>query len=404
VNDEQRRFGASAGFRRFLIAVSALGLLVAATSSVVLTLQARSDRPVRDIQFASLSDPNVVFLQAVDDPALDPFTSPVAADLGYDTALFVIPPQNASAVESSHHRASQADMLAAGAFAQRLVAARDAGDRVTIELIESVAEATLGEDAAISGLEDRNRDGRDDDGRFTLTAADGSAACVSLGDPRAVPLSLGLAVDPADGTAVSGYQWDPFGPCGGRVPPQTGQEVKNGTTAGVFGGSANGEVCDVEALADRLAAVPIVGEAWAAVHGITVEELPAFVLSQTPVLLLSDTTATDYGLRNGQIVPRLAILERGTAVLVDDRGTLTARCISGSPLRNARPIPADAEFSGEPWQGFSPRFVDDLRPGEVPVDEFLLVDVRSGDLIVREPGTAGASDTMAGPTFPRFTG
>lgn len=404
MNEEQRRFGASAGFRRFLVAVSALGLLVAGTSAVVLTLQARSDRPVRDVQFASLSDPNVVFLQGVDDPALDPFTSPVAADLGFDVALFVIPPRNAIAVESPHHRASDADMLASGAFAWRLVAIRDRGERVTIDLIEEVAAETLPEGTGLTDFEDRNRDGRDDDGSFTLTAADGSAACITLGDPRTVPLSLGLAVDPADGTAVSGYAWDPFGPCGGRVPPQTGEEVRNGTTSGVFGGSAAGEVCDVPALSERLAAVPIVGQAWAAVHGITVEQLPSFVLSQTPVVLLSDTAVTDYGLRNGQIVPRLAVLERGTAVLVDERGTLTARCISGSPLRAARPIPVEAEFSGDPWQGFDPRFVDDIRPGEVPLDEFRLVDVRSGGLIVREPGASGASPTMAGPTFPRFAG
>ena len=403
MNDEAR-FGASAGFRRFLIAVSALGLLVAATSVVLLTLQARADRPVRSVQFASLSDPNVVFLQGVADPALDPFTSPVAADFGFDAALFVIPPRNAVSVESPHHRGSDADLLAAGAFGHALVSAREDGDRPAIEVIEETAGRILSAGAEVTGLEDRNRDGIDDDGRFTITAADGSAACVTLGEPRTVALSLGLPVDPADGTAVSGYAWDPFGPCGGRVPPQTGEEVRNGTTAGVFGASPAGDVCDLDALVRRLQVVPIVGEAWAAVHGITMDELPGFVLRQTPVLLLSDTAATDHGLTQGRIVPRLAILQRGTAVLVDERGALTGRCISGSPLRPARPLPVDAEFSGEPWHGFDARFVDDIRPGEVPVDEFVLIDVRSGEPIVRSPGAAGLTGTMAGPTFPRVTG
>ncbi|MBP1633160.1 MAG: hypothetical protein H6Q11_1448, partial [Acidobacteria bacterium] len=333
--------------RRLLHALTALGLLTAVGAGLFfVSWRAGRVEPLLRVEFGEGSPPGVVVLEAAGDPGPDPFTAPVAVDLGVALALLPLPPDDPAALASPHHRHSSADLAAAGPFGYELVRRRDRTRGLTVAAISAVARQVLGPAAALSSLEDGDGDGRDDDGRFTLTAADGSAACVTVGPPRLVALALGLQVDPADG--------------------------RPGSTPGAYGAAASGEVCDVPLLVGRLAANPPVAEAWALVHGITVPGIEGFAAGLTPVILLGDTLVTDHGYDSGKILPRRAVLQRGTAVLVDGRGRPAVRCLSGSPLLAAPSLSGEVEARGAAWPGFAAGRVGEVVPADREVAEFLL--------------------------------
>ncbi|PZT71125.1 hypothetical protein DN402_02310 [Streptomyces sp. SW4] len=53
-------------------------------------------------------------------------------------------------------------------------------------------------------------------------------------------------------------------------------------------------------------------------------------------MLRADTRVTGHGLRGGRPVGGQAVLQAGTAVLVDDRGVPRVRCAGGNPLTRRR--------------------------------------------------------------------
>lgn len=384
--------------RRLLHALTALGLLTAVGSGLFfLSLRAGRVEPALRVEFAAGPPPGVVVLEAADDPGPDPFTAPVAVDLGIDISLLPLSPVDPAALLSPHGRHSAADLAAAGPFGFELMRRRDLGQRLTVSLITSVAQRLLGSSARLGDLEDGDGDGRDDDGRVTLEAADGSAVCLILGEPRLLALAQGLQADAGDGVPASGYSWDPGGPCTPALPPAADTGARDGSAPGVFGASGAGEVCDVALLVERLAADPAVAEAWALVRSIEPAALAGFASGLTPVILLQDTLVTDHGYDAGRILPRRAVLQRGTAVLIDARGEPVARCLSGSPLAAARPLADDLEVRGAGWVGFDPGRVAEVAPAVREVAQFLLLDVATGLLLRRVPGAAGAPSGLAGP-------
>jgi hypothetical protein len=273
-----------------------------------------------------------------------------------------------------------------------------------VPTIADVAESTLGIDAIVGELLDVDRDGLDDDGRFTVTALDGSSVCVSLGDRRVIATAQLLAIDPVDGIPASGLSWSPYGPCGSSTRSRTGSDVRIGTTPGTYGGVRSGAVCDVPALIRALTTSDVVGAAWSAVHSIDSGEIEQFVGSLTPVVLLRDTVVTDHGFDNGWIHPEQAVLERGTAVLVDRTGAPRVRCVSGSPLRRPQPLTESVVVMGEPWHGFAVGDVADVPTAQVATSRFVLVDIRSGQPLLREAGSAGALSVLAGPIVSASSG
>ncbi len=396
---EQQRFGSDA-FVRFMRMLSALALLAAIGGAVILTLQANQEPEPSQIEFVSGYGPGVVLLESATSIGPDPFTAPVAVDLGIDQALMAYAPLSAAAFEEPNRRGSPADLLAAGEFGWELVARRDAvGGRLPISEIRSLAADMLGLEGAVLDLDDLNGDGFDDDGRFTLRAGDGSAVCVTPGSVRTLTVAQQRQIDVADGAAANGLTWDPSGPCGTRIAPAELNQIKTGATAGVFGASLSGEVCDVGLLVSSLEANPPAAEAWAIVHGIPAESIPDFVSGLTPVVLLQDSAVTNFGWRGGQIVPRQSILQRGTSVLVDRRGTPVARCQSGSPLRPPQPLPATPSFQADPWPGFGRSSIAEISASDHDVAEFVLVDIVTGEAIRRAPGLPGAQASLAGPVY-----
>jgi len=380
-----------------LSTLSIVALVVASASGLLLIMRASSPSPETVIRTVPEAGPGIVVLEPVDEIGPGVFTPPIAVDLGLDPALLAAPPVDPADLLSPNGRGSAADLLASGGFGWQVVLLRRSGDSLRISDLRRIAGDVFGLEATLSDLDDRNGDGLDDDGSFTLEASDGSAVCIRLGSQRTLAIAQGLQVD-VDGAAAHGYSWNPEGPCSGGDDPAGAGPVTGGT-AGVFGGTVLGDVCDVGALSVSLQSTPGLAEEWAGVQGIGSDQLDEFLAGLTPVVVLDDTAVTDHRIEGSESVPRQAVLQRGTAVLVDRRGLPVVRCLSGSPLRPPQPLPAVPSFRGVAWPGFRLGFVRDIEPAPGALSEFVLVDIASGDAIRRTAGAAGAPGALAGPIF-----
>ena len=138
-----------------------------------------------------------------------------------------------------------------------------------------------------------------------------------------------------------------------RVDPSTLQSgVAGPDAAGLYSGPTYGgtgkQVCDVEKMIAFLTSNPDRGREWARVQGIQFEQLPAFLRSLTPVYLQQNIGLTMFGFKNGAAYGYDAVLEAGTAVLVDDKGLPRARCACGNPLIVENPPGEETTTTSEP--------------------------------------------------------
>ena len=123
-----------------------------------------------------------------------------------------------------------------------------------------------------------------------------------------------------------------------------------------FGGSGSNRVCDRDKLIRFLKRNPAVMREWARVLGVrpTFKAVKKYIAKLHPVTLTRDTQVTNHAYKNGRAVPFQAILQAGTAVLVDQYGTPVVRCFCGNPLRPAVFVPT-AKCNGCPPSYKPPR-------------------------------------------------
>ena len=116
-----------------------------------------------------------------------------------------------------------------------------------------------------------------------------------------------------------------------------------------FGGSGSNRVCDRDKLIRFLKRNPERMREWARVLGVrpTFRAVKKYIAKLHPVTLTRDTQVTNHAFKNGRAVPFQAILQAGTAVLVDKYGTPVVRCFCGNPLGAGR-VRADREVPGLP--------------------------------------------------------
>ena len=109
--------------------------------------------------------------------------------------------------------------------------------------------------------------------------------------------------------------------------------------SGPYGGSGSDKVCDRDKLIRFLKENPDRLREWARVLGVkpTYSAVSKYIAKLHPVTLARDTAVTNHSFVNGRAVPFQAILQAGTAVLVDKSGRPVARCRCGNPL--LEPIP-----------------------------------------------------------------
>ncbi|MEV7898111.1 DUF6777 domain-containing protein [Streptomyces cyaneofuscatus] len=179
----------------------------------------------------------------------------------------------------------------------------------------------------------------------------------------------------------------------------TGSQVTrgvDGAAPGLYGGTRKVASCDVEKQISTLRAAPDNNRAFASVQDIEPSAVPAYLRSLTPVQLRMDTRVTNHGFRDGKATPYQAVLQAGTAVLVDDRGVPRVRCACGNPL--LPPVAQeDPKQTGKAWPGYRASDVVVVQPASKPVDEFVMVDPANGDWFTRPAGDTGGKDEKTDP-------
>lgn len=103
---------------------------------------------------------------------------------------------------------------------------------------------------------------------------------------------------------------------------------------GPFGGTGSDLVCDRELLIKSLRARPERLREWARVAGVqpTSRAVARYIRGLRPVTLTRDTRITNHSFVDGKALGFQAILQAGTAVLVDKSGKPVVRCRCGNPL------------------------------------------------------------------------
>ncbi|SCF57494.1 hypothetical protein GA0115254_104039 [Streptomyces sp. Ncost-T10-10d] len=174
-------------------------------------------------------------------------------------------------------------------------------------------------------------------------------------------------------------------------------QAVQGSTPGLYGGTRNVSSCDVEKQITALTADPGKNSAFASVLGIDPSGVPGYLRSLTPVQLRLDTRVTNHGYRNGAPTSFQAVLQAGTAVLVDDRGVPRVRCACGNPLLPPVAVKGSVKLMGHAWPGYRSSNVAVVEPAPQAVKAFIMFDPRSGDWFRRDAGDTGGHDRKTAP-------
>lgn len=210
------------------------------------------------------------------------------------------------------------------------------------------------------------------------------------------------------------------------APPQAAIQASSGAQPGLYGGTQNDTACDKAQMIAFLAANPDKAAAWVAAQNadpslrwtgpsgpaaLTAADIPAYIGTLTPLVLVADTRVTNHGFVAGKATPRQSVMQKGSAVLVDTYGVPRARCYCGNPLLPPVPAKVQVTYVGSSWPGFDPGTVGVVSPAPQPVKQF---EVRMPDgsmktITVGGPApaaspvggatAAGSSPTAAQPTL-----
>jgi hypothetical protein len=181
-----------------------------------------------------------------------------------------------------------------------------------------------------------------------------------------------------------------------------GVATYSGDTPGLYGGTRNISTCDAEKIVVFLEANPDKARAWAGALGIPTTEIRTYVSGLTPVILRTDTWVTNHGYVDGVANEIPAVLEAGTAVLVDKYGYPVVKCFCGNPLTVPH-VYAKPTYTGTRWAAFTPTNITVIQKTTVIIDTFTLVDPKTGQPFTRPAGSTGASDGDTPNTTPTTT-
>ena len=185
--------------------------------------------------------------------------------------------------------------------------------------------------------------------------------------------------------------------------------IFTGSAPGLYGGTQLLTVCDRRAMIAFLERNEDKLRAWAAVQGISPSAVPAYISQLTDVVLQFDTRVTNHGYIDGKANPIDEVLQKGTAVLIDQYGIPRARCYCGNPLTPPRALAKQVTvvLGGglkKPWPGFSIGKTVDPSKGK-PTPELGLIDVLTGTTaIYRRIGTPPDTATLVPQIIPPIPG
>ncbi|WP_367324864.1 DUF6777 domain-containing protein [Streptomyces sp. HUAS ZL42] len=176
--------------------------------------------------------------------------------------------------------------------------------------------------------------------------------------------------------------------------------LQQGDTPGLYGGTKQPTICDVQRLKEFLTdpGNERKARAWAGVFNITTAEIPGFLDRLTPVLLRHDTLVKNHDYKKEKAVPFDSLLQAGIAVLVDEQGIPTVKCSCGNPLLpfegDTSRISVEFDNGNKKWRGYERASVVAVRPAARQLDRIALVDVDEPDRGISRPvGTTGEKDS-----------
>lgn len=179
------------------------------------------------------------------------------------------------------------------------------------------------------------------------------------------------------------------------APGQVPLAQVNGNEPGLYGGTRDVAACDPQQMIAFLEADPAKAAAWAGVHGIEPTDIRDFIEGLTPVVLTRDTRVTNHGYADGKARPHPSVLQAGHAVLVDEYGVPRAKCSCGNPLAPPAPLTSGPVYVGDPWPEFEPAIIVVVVVGEIVDGGLVIVDLGTGELIVRPIGFGpGSTDEV----------
>ncbi|MFJ9626698.1 DUF6777 domain-containing protein [Streptomyces sp. NPDC101175] len=171
----------------------------------------------------------------------------------------------------------------------------------------------------------------------------------------------------------------------------------DGGAPGLYGGTQNVASCDVEKQIKALQADPAKNKAFASVVGVQPAGVPAYLRSLTPVQLRMDTRVTNHGYRDGVATGYQAVLQAGTAVLVDSHGVPRVRCACGNPLSPPVAQQTTPKPTGDTWSSYRPQNVVVVTPAPQVINIFVIYDPRNGHWFGRHHGDTGRHDHRTPP-------
>ncbi|MGW1766179.1 DUF6777 domain-containing protein [Streptomyces sp. NPDC002073] len=211
-------------------------------------------------------------------------------------------------------------------------------------------------------------------------------------DPFTASTATSLAALPPPAHQGTGQQGRP-GPGAAGSGPAAALRAVTGSTPGLYGGTHKRGSCDVEQQVRFYAADRNRARAFAAAAGVESARIAEFLRGLTPVVLRADTRVTSHGFRGGRAAAYQAVLQAGTAVLVDDYGLPRVRCACGNPLMP--PVEGGGSSNtGTPWPGFQPAQVVVIKPTDAIVDNLVIVNISNNTWIERRSGDDGAQDKV----------
>jgi uncharacterized membrane protein YgcG len=194
---------------------------------------------------------------------------------------------------------------------------------------------------------------------------------------------------------------NPFMPAVGTDQPRS-RPLKGaggtfpGGTVGLYGGTLKKASCNPQQMVSFLRTHPAKAAAWASVFGIRPAGIPGYVAGLTPVVLRSDTAVTNHGYIDGHVTSFPAVLQAGTAVLIDRYGQPVTKCFCGNPLTQPTAY-AQPTYVGKQWASFSSTNVTVIQQSTVVIISFILVDPTTGVTFLRPSGSSGSADHPAPP-------
>lgn len=199
-------------------------------------------------------------------------------------------------------------------------------------------------------------------------------------DPAGLPVGTAFLM-PAD------YEHpEPFTPSVASVGPSAARfsspsldgtaDRLTGDTPGLYGSSSEQPLCDGTALVAALAADPQLARTWAEAAAVDISAIESTINSLTPVVLGADVVVTNHLYRGGEAIAFQAVLESGTAVMVDAHGVPRVQCSCGNPLL---PPEETSSYEGQAWDGFDDTEVVTVDPSPEPIPQIPTIDIDTGE-------------------------